>query len=70
MFRITRSRLGYRKKRDYLDDGYTSKAGIVVWLQRLIMLVLIVVLLMFLLLLGNVVHVEENAQRYNSMQSD
>ncbi len=63
MFRLTRSRPGYRKKRDYLDDGYTSKAGIVVWLQRLIMLVLISVLLVFLLLLGDVVHAAEKDLR-------
>jgi len=60
MFRISRSRLGYRKKREYLDDGYTSKAGIVVWLQRFIMVVLLIVLMLFLLLLGDVVHADEN----------
>ena len=63
MFRISRSRLGYRKKRDYLDDGYTSKSGIVVWLQRFVMLVLLIVLVTFLLLLSDVVQAKEDYQR-------
>jgi len=63
MFRITRSRLGYRKKREYIDDGYTSKSGIVVWLQRLILLALLIVLMLFLLMLGDVAHADENYQQ-------
>ena len=63
MFRTTRYRLGYRKKREYLDDGYSRKSGIVVWLQRFVMVVLIIVLLVFLLLLGDVVHADENYQQ-------
>ena len=63
MFRTTRYRLGYRKKREYLDDGYTNKSGIVVWLQRFIMLVLVIVLMVFLLLLGDVVHADEAYQQ-------
>lgn len=63
MFRISRSRLGYRKKREYLDERDTSKAGIVVWLQRFIMIVLLIVVMLFLLLLGNVVHAAANDQQ-------
>ncbi len=63
MFRTTRYRLGYRKKREYLDDGYSSKSGIVVWLQRFVMVVLVIVLMVFLLLLGDVVHADENYQQ-------
>ena len=63
MFRTTRYRLGYRKKREYLDDGYSSKSGIVVWLQRFVMVVLVIVLMVFLMLLGDVVHADENYQQ-------
>ena len=63
MFRTARRRLGYRKKREYLDDGYANRSGIVVWLQRFIMMVLVIVLMVFLLLLGDVVHAGENCQQ-------
>lgn len=63
MFRTTRHRLGYRKKREYFHDGYASKPGIMVWLQRFIMMVLVIVLLVFLLMLGDVVHADENYQQ-------
>ena len=63
MFRTSRFRLGYRKKRDYLDDRYMSKSGIVVWLQRFVMLVLLIVLVTFLLLLSDVVQAKEDYQR-------
>ena len=63
MFRTTRYRLGYRKKREYLDDGYSSKSGIVVWLQRFVIVVLVIVLMVFLMLLGDVVHADENYQQ-------
>lgn len=63
MFRTTRYRPGHRKKREYLDDRYSHKTGIVVWLQRTIMGMLIIVLVVFLLLLGDVVQANEHYQR-------
>ena len=63
MFRTTRYRSGFRKKREYLDDGYSNKSGIVVWLQRFIMVVLVIVLMVFLLLLGDVVYAKETYQQ-------
>ena len=63
MFRTSRYRLGYRKKREYLDDGYSNKSSLIVWLQRFIMLVLLVVLFVFLLLFSDVVHADEAYQQ-------
>ncbi len=63
MFRTTRYRLGYRKKREYLHDRYSKKSGVVVWLQRFVIVVLLIVLMVFLLLLGDVVHADEHYQQ-------